>query len=159
MPTMLQRAFGRVAGSLGAVAEGPFSSRLGMYARGAAGHGAVGAAGVFGANPAAARALVGGTLGGAYGAFSDNTSIAGGAAMGAGLFAGAPLAAGRAKGMYGAYSMLRDAGRGRGRALMSVLHSEGMASKQFIKRSYTRAVNGIGSTLKAGGGGLGTIGF
>jgi len=145
--TWLQKGFNLLGGALGGAAMRS-SGRLGMGLMA----GARGAGAVAGANPAVARAITGGVAGGMYGAAADDTSMLGGAMMGAGLAAGGYWAGGRGKGMVGAYSALRSLGRGRGRALHSVFAAEAGAARSFIGRSYSRAVNRIDSTLKAGAG-------
>jgi len=95
----------------------------------------------------AAGAIAGGT----YGAFSDNTSVLGGALMGAGIGAGAYdglKAAKRASTYYGGW---RAAGAGRGKSAYRSIMGTAWDAKNKIGPSLkgNKAMNSIGSTLKS----------
>ncbi|MBW1802320.1 MAG: hypothetical protein JRJ85_16520 [Deltaproteobacteria bacterium] len=170
MPTMLQRGFGWGAdrlfglttamGKAGGLtsAAGSVGARQTAMAYGARGAsvGSQAFAGIAGANRAGARAVVGGVAGGTYGAFSENTSIMGGAAMGAGLFAGAPLAVtrggSRLRAMGGIYGQARGMGMGRGQAAWGVAAGQGRNASQYIGNTANRALGRINSSLKAKAG-------
>lgn len=75
--------------------------------------------------------------GGMYGAVSDDTSVLGGAIMGAGLGAGA-YGAGRG---ITSYRGLRVIGRSRSRAAYGALNLMGIDSKRFIGNTSHKAMN------------------
>lgn len=89
---------------------------------------------------AAQRSIAGGTLGGMYGAFSDDTSVLGGAMMGAGIGAGSAgvgygIRAGRRYGrMYGA---------GYGGQVSAGVRAMGRASGRFIRNTITKPYTSI----------------
>lgn len=143
--------FSAVRGALGAA--GGRASRFGMrtaFTGGARGALGLGAAGVGDALRYGSRmsnvglsSVMGGVGGGLYGAASDDTSVLGGALMGAGLGALGGVAYNRAPYMAGYYKSLRGAGFGRGVAMKNVAQREAHASRRFIGNTYTRAANGF----------------
>lgn len=89
-----------------------------------------------------------GALGGAgYGAFSEDTSVLGGALMGAGIGFGGVASAKLGRVGMGAYRAARAGGLRRGAAASMGMQAIGSHSRSFIGSSYSRAVNGIKSTL------------
>ena len=119
------------------------SPRIGGYAARAAG-----AAFDFAKmSPLAQNSIVGsiggGILGGAYGAFSDNTGVFGGALTGAALGAGFGAASIPAGNTFNLYSTLREFGRSRAAATGTSLGFLGLQSRQFIGNKYSQAVNGF----------------
>lgn len=95
-------------------------------------------------------ALIGAGVGGAYGALSDRTSVLGGmlggAALGAGGYAGARL--GKA-GMRG-YSQARAAGFGTGLSAYMGVNRMGRLASRYIGSTARKAYNHIPSTLQKG---------
>jgi len=87
---------------------------------------------------------LGAIAGGTFGAFSDNTSVLGGALAGATLGAGAYGAYGAGK----AYKGLRSAGMGRKDAALGVVSGIGSNMNQMFGSRLTRAINPIVSSLK-----------
>ena len=93
------------------------------------------------ASPYAKLGLAGAALGGTYGAFSNNTSVAGGAFKGAALgLAARPAYFGARAGM-GMYNLARGMGMGRGVAAWQGLAGVGRGSAALIGRTASRAVN------------------
>ena len=87
------------------------------------------------------RAITGATIGGLAGAFSNDTSILGGAAMGAGIGAGGTLIGRSAAKTYGSYQGMRAFGFGRGRSASFAASMLASRSKNFINNTRSRAVN------------------
>ncbi len=85
--------------------------------------------------------------GGLYGAFSDNTSVLGGMAMGGlaglgiGRYGGAGLAMGRTSRLAG--GSLSQVARAAGRGSWITARADAYASKQFIGRNITKGYNRI----------------
>tara|TARA_Y100000310_G_C20685627_1_gene818749 strand:- start:3184 stop:3690 length:507 start_codon:yes stop_codon:yes gene_type:complete len=94
-----------------------------------------------------AYGMVGAIGGGAYGAVSDDTSILGGAMMGAGLGAGGVQAVRGARGFANRYAASAALTKGRGEAFRLA----GMASGRHIGRSLSKSATSVGSTLKQTG--------
>ena len=91
-------------------------------------------------NPMAKRAMWGGIAGAGYGMFSDNTSILGGAALGAGL-AGPGYRLGRAG--YRAGMAAFRGGGGAGAIASAALAGMGASSKGMFGSAYNQAINGF----------------
>jgi len=143
---MLGKAFGYMAS---ATAYG--AARTGGLASDIFGIANRGAYGMVGASSTAQRAVAGGALGGAYGAFADDTSMLGGAAMGAGMGA-ASVSAGRGLGRgYNTYKRLRGLSGvniGRGQAGWAATVGAGQDSKKFIGNTMSKAYGSFRSTMK-----------
>lgn len=91
--------------------------------------------------------IAGAALGGTYGAFSNNTSVMGGAAVGAGLgLAARPAYFGARAGM-GMYNIARGMGMGRGTAAWQGLAGIGRGSAALIGNTANRAFGRISSYL------------
>jgi len=101
-----------------------------------------------GMSNAGLSAVAGGLGGGLYGAMSDDTSVLGGALMGAGLGAGGYGAVALGRRGLRSYGRFRGAGMGRGQAASNALGVMGDVSREFVGSSYNRAVNGF-SALKS----------
>lgn len=133
-----------------------FGGRAGMAALvGIKAGGAAGAA-WKGLNPLARSSLTGAGIGAAYGAFSDNTSVLGGAAMGAmGGFAYPTLRAGAQglwKGSMGGAGWLGSFSRA-GRNMADQLAWDGAKASRYIGRTARRAYNNfsaLGKNIKVG---------
>ena len=94
--------------------------------------------------PIGQRAVVGGVAGGMYGAFADNTSILGGAMIGAGIGAGSVGVDSLGRTGYGAYkSAMMAPGLGRGKATADAFVAMGQQSRGFIGNTSRRALNGF----------------
>lgn len=126
---------GAAAGSAGRAAWGGLS-----YGAGGLGSGLYRMSNMSNAGMWATTGAIGG---GVYGAFADDTSVLGGALMGAGLFAGG-YGAGRlgARGIRG-YSLARRYNLGRGQAAGVGMRAMGRMSQRFMGSMYNRAVNGF----------------
>lgn len=137
--------FNAVRGSLGLA--GGSASKYGLrnaFAGGVRGIGGMAAAGAgdvlrYGSTMSnLGLSTAGGAIaGGAYGAMSDNTSVLGGAIMGAGLGAGA-IGARRGAANYG---LFRAYGFGRGKSAFLTLNSAGAGARNFIGDTSRRAYN------------------
>jgi hypothetical protein len=101
------------------------------------------------ANPYGKAAIIGGGLGGIYGAFSDNTSVIGGMFKGAALGAGARGAYTAGRAGIGAYNISRGMGLGKGQAAWSAATGLGRGAGSLIGNTARRAYNPIKSTLKS----------
>lgn len=105
---------------------------------------ATGAINLWAAKPLTQSMIGGAAIGGLYGAFSDNTSVLGGMAMGAGLGAAGLGAAKLGRKGYRAYMGARmSSGVGRRAAMGAAVGAMGAMSSRFIGSSYNRAVNGF----------------
>jgi hypothetical protein len=93
--------------------------------------------------PYGRSALLGAGAGAAYGAFSDKTSVLGGALKGAAL--GVGLRGGVAAGRAGSamYRMARYGGMSSGGAVAAAVAGLGGGSASLIGRTYNRAINGF----------------
>lgn len=91
------------------------------------------------AGPTGLYGATGAIAGGMYGAVSSDTSVLGGALMGAGIGMGAVGGASLARTGRLAYGMTR--GLGRGRAASYALKAMGQQSSAYIRSGYTRAMN------------------
>lgn len=101
------------------------------------------------ANPAVKRAALGAGIGAAYGAVSNNHSMLGMAALGAGIGglsygAGTAFSVGRAMGGAGWKGFSLGA-----KAVGNKMWRNGAKSVGFLKNSFTKAVNPVASTMKA----------
>jgi len=97
-------------------------------------------------NPVARSALYGGLAGGLYGAFSDNTSVLGGAMMGAGLGAGIyryGIRPGMGLGKIGAGMSFGAHARALGGAYGSAMGTAIMSDVRGARMASNRALNGI----------------
>ena len=83
----------------------------------------------------------GAALGGAYGAFSDDTSVLGGALKGAALGAGGFAAVNRGMMAAGGYRGARALGMGRGKSLGMGLAMMGRKSARDIGNTVTQGFN------------------
>lgn len=149
--TGLRGALTRGAGGLGSLSNRLFAAG-GTGAAGVArglGGGLTGAAGL-GLGRMARMGTPGlmGTMGavggGVYGAFADDTSVVGGAMMGAGLGAGGYGAARVGARGLGAYrGVMAGGSASRRQAAAVAMGAMGGMSRQFIGSSYNRAMNPI----------------
>lgn len=103
-----------------------------------------------GRSQAGTSAMTGALAGGMWGAVSDDTSVVGGALMGAGLGVGALGAAKLGRRGLSMYNYTRGAGMGRGAAAAQGGLAMGGMAKSFIGNSYAKAVNQFSSGMKAG---------
>jgi hypothetical protein len=87
-------------------------------------------------------------VGGTYGAFSDDTSMVGGALIGAGIGGAGYGAARLGKRGMTAYGAMRHAGFGRSEAASFAMNRMGKMTARFIGNTYSRAAAPIKSTLK-----------
>jgi hypothetical protein len=105
------------------------------------------------ASPYGKLGLAGAALGGTYGAFSNNTSVMGGAFKGAALgMAVRPAVRGARAGM-GMYNMARGMGMGRGVAAWQGLAGVGRGSAALIGNTANRALGRVSSYLPRFAGG------
>ena len=91
-----------------------------------------------------AYGMTGALAGGAYGAVSDDTSVIGGALMGAGLGVGGVAAARGGMGVANRYAAARALTQTRGEAFKLA----GMASGRHIGRTLTKKASSVGSSMK-----------
>lgn len=99
------------------------------------------------ASPYGKLGIAGAALGGSYGAFSNNTSVMGGALTGAGLGLAARPAYFGARAGAGMYNIARGMGMGRGQAAWQGFAGIGRGSAQLIGNTANRAINRVSSYL------------
>lgn len=155
-------AFNAIRGGLGKASAGMYGRAMGaggLYRGAAQGLIGRGLGGLSRMSNTGLSALAGGIAGGTYGAFSDNTSILGGALGGAALGAGALGATRLGQMGLGRYAAARAGGRGithlagglgRRQAAAAGIRHMGRMSSRLIGRTGRQAFNGFKSTMKAG---------
>jgi len=97
-------------------------------------------------------AAMGGVAGGTYGAFSNDTSVIGGALGGMALGAGALGATRLGQRGAGVYRGMgpKGMGLGRGQAAGMAAHAMAGTASRFIGQSYAQASNGFNALARAG---------